>query len=177
MDSRYFFGMVGQFETNRIQAYQGAIDSSALHQVPEAFGVLLQSIITIFHQNLDKFCQPDQKLLLIGLQPLAIKYYSDYPIEKKRIFSADDSRAHFCCTLEYMRAGLSQPANMPWQDTRSILIDFTTGEVMDRDFFLARIMGQDSGQDKVLGVMDEQQLAAAWQRFWASTTKHNPRQS
>lgn len=166
MDAAYFFGMIGQFETNRIQAYRGQIDSSALHKIPRPFGMLMHNIIDILHTKLRQLCQLDEKILLIGFQPVAIKYYSDLPLQRQRIYNAAEKRVHFCCTLEYITVPIEKSSGFKWQATQSILIDFSSGMVMDREYFLGLLLqSSDNNPKGILGMLDDKLLNTAWQIF------------
>lgn len=163
MDSDYFFGMVGQFETKRVQAYRGPIDSSAFHKVPKPFGLLMHNIIEVFDKHIERFCCDSEKIVLIGFQPIAVKYHSDLPIKFNRIYSKKDPRSHFCCSLEFIVVPIEQKDGFTWQDTDSILIDFSSGHIMDQNNFFKLLSGRESVNH--LGKIEEQLLNTAWQMF------------
>lgn len=170
METEYFFGMVNQYETSRIQGYRGDIHSSAISKVPRSFGFLLQNIIKEFEANLDFFCSAEQKVIIIGFQPLAVNYHSDTPKKLNRVYSKLEPSAHFCCTLEYIVVPKNQRATGGWQKTLSILVDFTTGEIMDRSYFIDRFDGNslDKANNKGLsiGVIQDELLKIAWQTYF-----------
>ncbi|MEM1244230.1 MAG: hypothetical protein AAGG80_05355 [Pseudomonadota bacterium] len=161
MDYDYFIGMIQNYETDRIKAFRGDTHT-AFERIPNAFVLLIPEIINLLSKNINKLCQPDQGILIFGLQPAGGMIASDQPIDLKRTIEGYQANYHFCCTLDYIAAPLAElETYKEWHNTQSIVIDFTAGELMDADHYAARLSQQRS-QGTILGRINGRALAQVW---------------
>lgn len=157
----YLIGMVKQHETSRIRAFNGPQQTN-LESVPDAFALLIPEIIRILNRNLNEICDPDQKVVIFGLQPASGMITSSQPFEKARFIKGLWLDYHFCCTLDFFKVKISEGYEAHnWHCTDSVIIDFTSGEIMDSDRFLAKLEGI-SDKNKLYGHIKEDLLNMAW---------------
>lgn len=161
MNADYFFGMLSQFETDRVKAHKLDVEACAFSSVPKPFALLLNNIIHILDANLDELCLADERVVLLGFQPSAVTYHSVMPENLGRVISPDRACEHMCCTLGYMVEGLNNPAST-WQKTQSLVIDFTSGMVMDGAYFCDLLSNKTPRQGHLLGILDGEVLDTAW---------------
>lgn len=151
MKHEYLIGKIKQYQTPRIRAYEGGVNSKP-EQVPAAFALLIPEIFAILSVNLDNICEPSEGLVIFGLQPASTMLTSNAPMELKRSIPSLQPDYHFCCTLDYFIVPLGElDKTHHWQKTHSIIIDFTSGKLMDSDRFLAQhciepITGKEFGE-------------------------------
>lgn len=161
MNYDYFIGMVKHHETNRIRAYRGTQQTSPEH-VPAAFALLMPEIISIINFNFSEICKPEESIVIFGLQPASAMIASNQPLELGRSIEGLQPDYHFCCTLDFFRTTTIEPhQNEEWVNTDSIIVDFTTGQMMDSDRFLAKLHFLPK-QGKFYGRISKEALNIAW---------------
>ena len=99
---------------------------SATHCIPEAFIRLLPHVLPLLQANIHDFCKPYEVIVIIGLQRSACMYSIIEPYE------------HFCCTLDFYTTPKSDfdSGKSQYTQTKSVLIDFTSGRIYSEDSFL-----------------------------------------
>ena len=99
---------------------------------------------------------------------------SSLPKQLNRIINVAQPDCHFCCNLNYLTIKPGQNKKITsWQNAKTLVIDFTTGAVMDcanhlRQILDSRIRGNDRayGNDDggiVYGWLDQAMLNKVWQ--------------
>jgi len=164
MEYDYFIGMIKHYETSRVKAFRGQAQSAS-HAIPNAFGLLLDEVVQILHRNLPSLCQQQEGLVIFGLQSAGSTIKSNKPFINNRILDHGHPDNHFCCTLEFSivpRTLLKQ--DVDWEETQSVIIDFTTGIVMDKEQYLAQLQQAPNAveQGKILGHLNKDILDIAW---------------
>lgn len=139
MQYDYLMGMIKSHETRRIRAFNGTKQSNP-EPIPAAFALLMPEIMAILTKSLNDLCEFDQGMVIFGLQPASGMISSNSPLEHERFIDGLPLDYHFCCTLDFFKIKLGQTdKNTIWGHTNSIVIDFTSGEVMDSDRFLSKV--------------------------------------
>lgn len=158
----YFMGMVKQYETDRIKAFPGK-SATATEHIPSPFALLMQNVINILNENIQALCKVSEKLVIMGLQPACQMIQSSQAHQLNRYFDDGDPNKHLCCTLDYL-VDDKQSDSHEWQQTNTVIIDFTAGEVMDQRAYLQRLaLCQDDGY--IYGDIKPDLLQTAWQIF------------
>jgi hypothetical protein len=164
MEYTYFIGILKQHQTRHVKALAFP-QSCAPVQIPGLFGLLLPDIVELLENRIDQFCTGDQVLALFGLQPGSIALASDYPQQHDRIINAQHPRVHLCCSLAYLTSAEQQLMQIEtWHGSQNIIIDFTTGAVMDGRQYLALVLNQPL-PGIIYGTLDEEKLTATWAMF------------
>ncbi len=162
MDYDYFIGMVRLYETERIKAFRGK-HPNAIAKIPAAFALLVNDVINIIEKNIATLCCNDESLVILGLQPAAAMIKSKTPTQWRRFLGRKPTDQHYCCTLDYAVAPHSDASNVVnWQETKSLVIDFTAGDVMDTSEYLSRLsLAPNPGT--IYGEINSHSLITAWQ--------------
>jgi len=140
------------------------VESCATEQVPQEVLRIFPALIKLLEKNLT-FTPSNEVMLLFGLQPCAVSLHSDFPVTCNRIFDKEDPFRHLCCVLQYFLApkiSLGQDRN--WQKTQTLVIDFTTGFLMDNECYFSRVFALPS-QGLVYGSLQPTELNAIWARI------------
>lgn len=157
----YFIGMISQYETDRVKAYRGASYRVA-NTIPDAFGLLVPDIIQILQHNIQVLCQPEQMIVILGLQPAGQMLESKCPLELKRTYDQDNKSRHLCCTLDYLIVpSETKDCHHDWNKTHSIVIDFTAGDIMNDRAYLAKVAMLDI-PGVIYGRLNAESLKLAW---------------
>lgn len=156
----YFIKMVKHHQTDRIRAFSGSQQANPEH-VPTAFVLLMPEIIAVLNENLETICEPEQVMVIFGLQPATRMIASNKPLEKERFIEGLQPDYHLCCTLDFFKVAVDHMGSESWNCTDSIVIDFTSGEIMDSDQLLAKL-NLDSKPGKLYGHINEDALEIAW---------------
>lgn len=157
----YFIGMLKYHQTTRIRAFNGPQQTNPEH-VPDAFALLIPDIISILTENFNEFCGLDQGIVIFGLQPASRMIASNIPLEQERFIDGFQIDYHLCCTLDFFKVPMSQIDEADWHCTDSIVIDFTTGEVMDSDRLLSKLHYFLPEQGKLYGRIKKTALHTIW---------------
>ncbi len=158
----YFIGMVRNHETSRIRSFSGSQQTNPEH-IPAAFALLMPEVIAILKENFNEVCEADQGIVIFGLQPASGMIASNRPLELERFVDGLQLDYHFCCTLDFFKVPMSQidKADDHWHCTDSVVIDFTSGEVMDSDRFLSKLHALPEA-GKLYGCIKEDALEIIW---------------
>jgi hypothetical protein len=157
----YFIGMVKHHETKHIRAYTGEQQTNPEH-VPTAFALLMPEIISILNENFDDVCGLGHGIVIFGLQPASAMIASNIPLEQERFVDGLQPDYHFCCTLDFFKVPMSDINDSEdWNYTDSIVVDFTSGELMDSDRFLSKLHFLPE-QGKLYGRINKEALNIAW---------------
>jgi len=157
----YFIGMISQYETDRIKAYRGH-SYRVTNTIPDAFGLLVPDIIQTLDSNIHSLCQPDQNIVILGLQPAGQMLESKRPQQLKRTYDREHESRHLCCTLDFQIVpAADEMAHHDWQKTYSVVIDFTAGEIMNDRAYLAKLAMLDI-PGVIYGRLNAESLKLAW---------------
>jgi hypothetical protein len=158
----HLIALLKQHQTLRIKAIAFP-QSCTPNQIPDAFGQLLPDIIKLLEAHIEQFCGNEHVLVLFGLQPGSISFTSDYPVQLNRILDNQQPHIHLCCTLAYLTSPQHQLEQLQsWQGAQNIIIDFTTGTVMDGDRYFSQVFSEPL-KGIVYGMLDNSKLASAWE--------------
>ncbi|MBS0359290.1 MAG: hypothetical protein JSS53_08485, partial [Proteobacteria bacterium] len=128
-----------------------------------AFGLILNEVISILNNNLKYLCQEDEGIVIVGLQPAGCMIRSQKPEMLKRYIDQELRDTHLCCTLEYLIRPIHQLNDvLHWNHTQSVIVDFTSGLVMDNEQYLAQLnLGKKVGM--TFGRINSDILRTTWQ--------------
>lgn len=156
-----FINCLRKAETTRVKAL--SIPSScALTQIPCAFQMLIPHIVKLIDQNIDQFCHVHQIVAWFGLQVTSGGIQSNLPQQLNRIHYPYYANVHFCCVLSYLTVDHDAfSAIDSWQNYQSLVIDFTTGDLMDNQHYIFQMLGQ-SSPGRIYGQLDQKLLKKAW---------------
>ena len=139
-------------------------ESCATEQVPQEVLYLFPALIKLLEKNLT-FVSSNEVMLLFGLQPCAVFIHSDFPLTSNRIFDKEDPSRHLCCVLQYFLASkISTGQDRNWQKTETVVVDFTTGFLMDNECYFAKVFDLPS-QGLVYGNLQPNELNAIWAKI------------
>lgn len=132
-------------------------------QLPENFSCLFPEILNILEQNISVL-SPENKIIgLFSLQAAAGRISSS--LRKKLHCQAPDY--HLCYVLNYLILPFSASNKYQvsdWDKYQSLVIDFTSGEVMDIDRYLF-LSGYYGTEGKIYGHLSANLLKKAWQLY------------
>lgn len=126
-----FIACVEQHQTNKVKAlyFKSCCATTAL---PHPILASIPTLVQFLEKTEPSLCQKGQSLYLFGLQPCAMAS------------PPDTAQPHLCCVLKYLllEEGKHKPSD--WSEEHNLVIDFTTGEVMDSQHYLSRVFDQAS---------------------------------
>lgn len=165
MEYQKFISVISQNQTAKVKPVS-LPNSSSPWPIPDKFQALLPDVIRIIEKNFDDLSDEKQFIAIFGFQPTGMAIESDLPIINNRIFLRNHMRSHLSCSLYYLPVDdLGKQQN--WSRYKSIVIDFTSGIVMDSNYYLCT-MGVRTTGGKVLGNIDAQKLKHVWQSHRSS---------
>jgi hypothetical protein len=142
MDYHYFINRIKHHETDRIRAFRGARRTKP-EQIPDAFALLMPEIIKILQLNISRICPTGMGMVIFGLQPAGGMSVSNRPQLLNRRVKGQSNKSHFCCTLDYVLSPMEKiGVSEGWDHTHSIVIDFTSGEIMDCDRYHSQLFNK-----------------------------------
>lgn len=163
MDYSDFVNVLKQCQTPRIKVLSFP-ESCAPHKIPSGFLGLLPAVVQLLNSCLQMFCRDSQQVLaLFGLQLGSVMINSDAPLQLQRVIDQKNPRQHLCCSLAFLTLSereMQQTKN--WQTAHTLMIDFTTGLVMDGDYYTALVMNESPSEGVVYGTLDTHQLTDLW---------------
>jgi hypothetical protein len=165
MDYETFYNELKANQTKYIKALS-LPKSSYTKRIPSVFLNTLPNIIEILNANLNKLGKaPGKVIALFGLELPTLGIFSNLPVKLGRIIDARDPKLHFCCILSYFVANPEELKTLSnWAHAKSLVIDFTAGEVMDDKQYLWRLkLAEKLGT--VLGSFNSAQLDLVWQTY------------
>jgi hypothetical protein len=158
-----FVKTIQQHQTDDIKVFLGR-KASALERVPLSFIKLLGHVLPLMQANINQLRPNLHDLIVIfGLQPAAVM------ISTMTTGNEAKQNTHFCCTLDYMccphdqSTELTRLSSLQYK-THTLMIDFTTGEIMDEDRYLAKICSENETNGYSYGYIPEDFSRAAWQQ-------------
>jgi hypothetical protein len=157
-----FIGALREHETPHIKALSFP-ESCSPKKIPDAFLSLLPQIIKILEKQLTKLCKLNQVVALFGLQTAPIAIKSTLPVTSKRIINIKNTEHHLCCSLSYLITSAENFNHIKsWEGAENIIIDFTSGEIMDSDYYIAKLSNGAPKRNHLYGALDASHLDAAW---------------
>lgn len=158
-----FIQCVYEQGSEKIKAFK-IEESCSTEQVPQEVLRILPALIELLEKNLP-FVSSSEVVFLFGLQPCAVSIHSDFPLRFNRVFDKKNSFKHLCCVLQYFLASKkSLDQDRSWQKTQTLAIDFTTGFLMDNEYYFAKVFDLPS-QGLVYGSLQPSELNAIWARI------------
>jgi hypothetical protein len=165
MKYKHFINLLEQHQTKHIKmlAFPGCC---TMDEIPDIFASLLSEIFQILEENLRLLCANNQVLAIIGMQKGPPMLESSVPVMANRVYSPDHPQQHFCLVLQYL---LLTPEQIEqgvdsWYGSETLMIDFTTGKIMDAEYYLAALLNQ-TPKGVCYGQVAENKLAQVWQSF------------
>lgn len=156
-----FIKVLRQYQTPHVKALAFP-QSCAPSKIPNAFRLLLPDIIELLESHIDQFCAQDQVMALFGLQPGSVALTSSAPGLLNRISNAQYPDTHLCCSLAYLTLSKQQLKQIQsWHGSQNIIVDFTTGLVMDGPRYLSQVFAE-SPKGIVYGSLNPAKLAMVW---------------
>lgn len=158
---REFIDILGKTQTKQVKAI--AFPSScAITRIPRAFNILLPCIVQCIQAEINSFCSTNELIAIFGLQMSSGTVQTEMPKKLHRIYDKHHSNYHLCCVLSYLILPIEN-STLPedWQNSRSILIDFTSGEIMDGERYLSLVFNHPVN-GKLYGTLPEKLLTKAW---------------
>lgn len=170
MKYEHFIKTLKQCQTPRIRAVAFP-KSCSPHKIPEVFAALIPHIIKLLEEHIAHFCQTNyQILVLFGLQPSSININTSVPITLNRIINRQQPTNHLCCSLTYLVVSKKEFENInSWQGAQAIIIDFTTGLVMDGKHYISLLFNEPS-KGIIYGELNKNILTEVW--AMAKTSYH-----
>lgn len=164
MDYTQFIKAVNRHKTANITALK-IPSSCAMEQIPDLFSNLMGNICDIIKSNINKFCNNNEVIAIFGLQPSIAPITSEIPKKLNRIINPKHPDWHFCCTLSYMALKTEKiSTTKSWHNSKSIVIDFTTGAIIDADRYLTTILSQKIN-GTVYGCLQQDLLKQIWEKY------------
>jgi hypothetical protein len=162
MTYNHFICILKKHQTPRIKAL-ALPKSCAPHKIPQSFASLLPDIIELLEKHIHYFClDAHQILALFGLQPTSVTINTDMPINANRIINEQEPTNHLCCSLTYLVTSKLELEHIEsWQDAQTIMIDFTSGLVMDGPRYMSMLFGGPLA-GIAYGNLDHTKLAKIW---------------
>lgn len=165
MQYEHFIRVIESYQTEHVQAiaFPG---SCAPDQVPPEFAVLFADIVITLEKQHHLLCQPDEVIAIFGIQAGPALLKSSQPLRLNRIICDGNPTYHLCLVLQYLVAKPSQLSQLSsWQGSRNLVVDFTTGQIMDPAYYVALVQQQLPQQGLLLGRMNQHRLTKVWERL------------
>ena len=163
MTYQEFIECIEAHQTESIRALS-IENSCATDKIPDEILLLIPNLIELLKSCFSKFCKEDQILALHGLQPCMLALESESQ-KSRDLKLSKNALAHLCCSLQYMVLSKdSQKKEEPkkvWDKTQTMVIDFTTGKVMDNEEYLAQALKLPK-KGEVYGEMNPLELTKLW---------------
>ncbi len=141
-------------------------ESCSPKKIPDSVLTLFPAIIKILEKQVAKLCQLNQIIAVFGLQTAPIAINSSLPIISHRIIDRKQPKRHLCCSLSYMVSSANDFANIKsWKETENIILDFTTGEIMDGNYYMTKLSHRPAVKGHLYGVLDSSELNAVWKNL------------
>lgn len=138
-------------------------NSCATTNIPKTFTLLFPNIMQIINSNITKLCKKHEILAIFSLQHSFIPIISPLPKKIQRIMYPEHTDWHFCCNLNYLTLQHDQLKNVTsWENPKAIVIDFTSGLVVDPSQYLSQVLQQEAN-GVIYGCLNQQSLNQAWQ--------------
>ncbi len=130
-------------------------------QLPNNLLPLLKEAIRVL-DNSTTFFQEKMEIYFYSIQFTPFSIESELPQTTQRIFQHKSPRIHLTCSLQYIKKNTSNyPTLNDFSHSDSIVIDFTSGEIGDRNYYLSKIKNKKSATG-LLGMINKHKLNKAW---------------
>jgi hypothetical protein len=157
----HFIDVLTGYQTSHVKALAFP-NSCAPKRIPSAFALLLSDVVALLEQHSAQLCPTNQVIALFGLQPSSVALTSDYPLLLNRVLNKQHPNVHLCCSLAYLKTPKDQLSQIEsWQGAQNLIIDFTTGIVMDGLCYLSQIFSEPK-KGIVYGILNSVKLAKVW---------------
>ena len=133
-----FIACVARHQTEQVKVlyFESCCSTTA---IPNSILGLVPNLIRLLQEIQPSLCKKGQIMHLFGLQPCAIApYSSEYKKADSRVHT-QHSDPHLCCVLKYLLLYNHSHQPSTWSEENTIVIDFTTGEVMDNQRYLSLV--------------------------------------
>jgi hypothetical protein len=163
MTYEQFIGTLRQHETLHVKALSFP-ESCSPRKIPEAFLSLLPKVIKILEKKAAKLCRfNNQVVALFGLQAAPIAIKSTLPITSQRIINTRNPEYHLCCSLSYLVTSVEGFQDIQsWEGAENIIIDFTSGEIMNGNYYIAKLSQGKPKKTHLYGSIEASHLDAVW---------------
>ena len=156
-----FINLLKTYQTDLVRALTFS-NSCAVTQIPNAFSLLIADLISFIHNHIEQFCEPDQMVGLFGMQVMTCSILSNLPKQLRRVGFPTHPQYHFCYTLNYLAFSKEKLETITdWHNYKSLVVDFTTGEIMDLTHYMYLLQFNDT-PGTVYGNLNHQLLGDAW---------------
>lgn len=161
MNYCHFIKTLESHQTKSVKAV-ALPESCGMMQIPSIFSQLFPNIFKIIQLNIKKLCDKDEIVAIFGLQASFTPIVSSLPKQLNRVISDESPGCHFCCNLNYLSIKPRQCQKInSWGNAKAIVVDFTSGAVMDANRYLYKIFNKgDAGI--IYGWIDRELLEKAW---------------
>jgi len=157
MTYQSFINFLTSLETKNVKAIP-FLNSCATTQIPNSFLVLFPEIIKFLHKHLNEFCHENEIIGIFGLQITAHNLKSNLPKQLNRIAYLHSPSEHFCCNLNFLVSNQKTiKAINNWHGYKSLIIDFTTGEIMNPEQYIYLLAFTDKA-GKIYGKLSQKSL-------------------
>jgi hypothetical protein len=158
----HFIAALKQHQTAHVKALAFP-ESCAPQKIPDSFASLLPDVVELLEKHIQQFCKETQEILILfSLQPGSVTVNSDTPITLNRIINDQCPTNHLCCSLSYLIVPKTEFKRVTsWQGAQTIMVDFTTGVVMDGDRYLSLLFSA-APAGIAYGNLNSTKLAQAW---------------
>jgi hypothetical protein len=160
----HFINVLRKHQTPHIKAVAFP-ESCAPNKIPESFAALLPDIIELLETRIQQFCtKTHQILVLFGLQLGSMTVNSNIPLSQGRIINDQQPTNHLCCSLSYLVVQKNELQHIQsWHGAQTIMVDFTTGLVMDAQQYVSLLFSEPS-TGITYGKLNSGKLARAWMK-------------
>ncbi len=162
MKYELFVDILKKHQTARVKAlfFPG---SCATERIPSLFAFLIPDIITILCNNINQLCKENEVIAVFGIQPGPPPIESAQPLLLQRVLNKAYPRNHLCLVIQYLITTVDQmPQLTEWNGAKSMIIDFTTGRLMNDDYYISTIEGKEHPKGIIFGAVDENKLDMIW---------------
>lgn len=160
----HFIETLKKFQTQRIKVISFP-QSCAIENIPQEFDLLLSDIVHLLDKNITYLCNDNEIIALFGMQFGPPMLQSELPLTSNRIFNHKYPQEHFCCVLQYLVCASSTIASLQsWQGMQSIVLDFTSGLVMDGNCYIDKFHNR-SSDGIIFGEISHHKLSKTWNKL------------
>ena len=166
MQYEHFIKAIETYQTKHVQAIAFPA-SCAPEQAPSEFAAFLADVIILLEQYHHALCQSDEIIAIFGIQAGPALLKSQLPLRLDRIAYDNNPTYHFCLILQYLVTDSNQLSQLSsWQGSHNLVLDFTTGYIMDPAYYVALVQQEQSPQQGLLlGQINQQRLTSAWKEL------------
>lgn len=151
MDYGDFIEFVGRHQTERVKGLH--FDSCcATNGIPSSVLSFIPQLIRLLHNSHIFLSEPDQIIYLFGLQPCVIALQPSL----SEIADEKNSESHLCYVIKYLLLDRHQKQPSTWSKEHNLVINFTTGQLMDNQYYLSMVFNLDT-QGTVYGKIYDQE--------------------